>query len=140
MVNLIAWMIFAGVCVLCVFLYIKQRGFHPEMFELAEGEEIIKMAKGDYWTDNDDDGKEETQNPGEFAFTNKALLFQGSSIVSDGESVEIEYNEIKKVEKAYVGYILPVAFVITTKDDEKYKFAIMKRDIYIDLINSYISK
>ena len=52
----------------------------------------------------------------------------------------ISYNEIVSVEKANVKGIMPVAFIINIVNGESYKFAIMKRDIYIDLINSIIQK
>lgn len=135
--QIIAWIIWLLVVGLCVFLYIKQRGFHPEMFEMTEGEEIVKQAKGDYWTDIFKNKAD--QNPGEFAFTNKRVLFKATTLIGSGKFISISYSEIVSVEKAYV-MIWPVAFVIKTVNGDKFKFAIMKRDIYIDLINEMAKK
>lgn len=135
--QILAWIIWLLIIGLCVFLFMKQRGFHPDMFEMTEGEEIIKQAKGDYWTDIFKSKAD--QNPGEFAFTNKRILFKGFSLIGSGKFISISYNEIVSVEKAFV-VIWPVAFVVKTVGGEKFKFAIMKRDIYIDLINSFAKK
>ena len=130
--KLIGFAILGGIAYLCF----KQKGFHPDLFELEEGEEIQEMAKGDYWV------KEilwqESQNTGEFAFTNKRVLFKGTVLASSDKYVSIPYSEILSIEKTFVGLFFPVAFKITTKDNKSYKFAIMKRDKYIDLINSHI--
>ena len=53
-----------------------------------------------------------------------------------GLNLDIPYSQIISVEKSNVKGFLPVAFTVKTVDGESYKFAIMKRDIYIDLINS----
>ena len=60
--------------------------------------------------------------------------------LSDSQKVTIALEDIASIEKALLKNVFPVAFVIDTKTDESYKFAIMKRDIYIDLINSLIEK
>ena len=49
-VDLIAWIILFIIAILCLVLHIKQRKFHPEIFELMDDEQIVKLAKGDYWT------------------------------------------------------------------------------------------
>jgi len=131
--QLIGFLIFIGFIVLIV----KSIKLHPEQFELMEGEEILKNVKGDYWEKVL--GKE-TQNSGEFAFTNKRVLFRSMFQWFGGTNVNISYNEIVSVEKANVKGIMPVAFVIKIANGESYKFAIMKRDIYINLVNSIIQK
>jgi len=83
---------------------------------------------------------QESQNSGEFAFTNKRILFKGTFLKSADKEVSIPYSEILSVEKSFVGLFFPVAFTIKTKDNKSYKFAIMKRHIYIDLINSLAQK
>ncbi len=132
--KLIGFAILGGIAYLCF----KNKGFHPDLFELDDGEEIKEMVKGDYWK------KEflwqESQNTGEFAFTNKRILFKGTLLVSADKYVSIPYTDIANIKKSFVGLMFPVAFTITTKDEKKYKFAVMKRDKYIDLINSYIEK
>ncbi len=123
---------------LIAYLLFKNKGSRPDLFNLIDGEEIIQMAKGDYWV------KEllwqESQNSGEFAFTNKRILFKGTFLKSADKEVSIPYSEILSVEKSFVGLFFPVAFTIKTKDNKSYKFAIMKRHIYIDLINSLAQK
>ncbi len=132
--KLIGFMILGGIGYM---LYKQQTGQHPDLFPLEEGEEILESPKGDYWV------KEflwqESQNSGEFAFTNKRILFKGTFFKSADKAVSIPYSEILKVEKTFVGLFFPVAFTVTTKDNQTYKFAIMKRDKYIDLINSKLS-
>lgn len=135
--NIIAWIIWLLIVGLCVYLYLKQRGFHPDMFQLFDGEEIVKQAKGDYWTDIF--RSKADQNPGEFAFTNKRILFKGYSLIGSGKDLSIPYNEIVSVEKAFV-MIWPVAFVVKTVNGDKFKFAIMKRQIYMDLIESLLKE
>ena len=129
----IGFLIFIGVIVLIV----KSTKLHPEQFELMDGEEIIKNVKGDYWQKT---LGQETQNSGEFAFTNKRVMFRSMFQWFGGLNITISYNEIVSVEKANVKGIMPVAFIINIVNGESYKFAIMKRDIYIYLINSIIQK
>lgn len=115
-------------------IIVKGIGTHPERFTLEEGEEIVKMAKGDFW---DTSALLKTrQYPGEFAFTNKRLIYKGMSLILPGIEISIPYNEITEIKKSFVGLWFPVAFTIFTKENKSYKFAIMKRHIYIDLITS----
>lgn len=126
--NLVGFLFFIGI----VYLIINSIKTHPEMFELEEGEEIQEIVKGDYWV------KEvfwqEKQNSGEFAFTNKRLIFKSMFLGSVDKNISIPYSEILSIEKACVGLFFPVAFKVTTKDNQTYKFAMMKRDKYIDLM------
>lgn len=126
--NLVGFLFFIGI----VYLIINSIKTHPEAFELEEGEEIQEIVKGDYWV------KEvfwqEKQNSGEFAFTNKRLIFKSMFLGSVDKNISIPYSEILSIEKAVVGLFFPVAFKVTTKDNQTYKFAMMKRDKYIDLM------
>jgi len=131
--QIFGFLIFVGF----VFLIIKSVKLNPKQFELLDGEEIIKNVKGDYWQNV---LAQEVQNTGEYAFTNKRIMFRSMFQIFGGLNITIPYSEIVSVEKANVRGILPVAFVVKTKDDEKYKFAIMKRDIYINLINEQAAK
>lgn len=124
--NIIGFLFFIGI----VYLIINSVKTHPEMFELEEGEEIQELVKGDYWVN--EFLWQEKQNSGEFAFTNKRVIFKGSFLCD--KFVSIPYNEILSIEKACVGLFFPVAFKITTKDNKTYKFAVMKRDKYIELM------
>lgn len=130
--KVVGFLILAGIA----YLLFKNKGTHPELFELEEGEEIQEMVKGDYWV------KEflwqESQNSGEFAFTNKRLLFKGTFLKSADKNISIPYSEILSIKKTYVGLFFPVAFTVTTKDNKSYKLAIMKRDKYIDMINTFV--
>ena len=131
--QIIGFAIIAGIA----YLLFKNKGTHPELFTLEEGEEIIKMTKGDYWI------KEflwqESQNSGEFAFTNKRILFKGTFLISADKEVSIPYSEIESIKKSNVGLFFPMAFTVKTKDEKSYKFAVMKRHIYMDLINSFLN-
>lgn len=126
--QLIGFAIFVGIIVYIA----KHKGFHPDIFALEENEEIVKMAKGDYWEQGIIN---EVQNSGEFAFTNKRVMFKGTFLFSQDKFISIPYENIAEIKHSFVK-IFPVAFEIITKNNEKYKFAIMKRQIYIDLINS----
>ncbi len=126
--NLVGFLIFIGF----IYLIINSMKTHPEAFELEEGEEIQELVKGDYWV------KEilwqEKQNSGELAFTNKRVIFKGMFLNSADKFVSIPYTEILSIEKTFVGLFFPVALKITTKDNQTYKFAVMKRDKYINLM------
>lgn len=129
--NLIGFLFFIGI----IYLIINSIKTHPEAFELEEGEEIQELVKGDYWV------KEilwkEKQNSGEFAFTNKRLIFKGMFLGSVDKNISIPYSEILSIEKTCVGLFFPVSFKVTTKDNQTYKFAMMKRDKYIDLMKQF---
>lgn len=129
--DLIAWGIFSVIVIFCIVMLYLQRGLHPEIFELIENEEILKHSKGDYWSEEEIG---EVQNNGEFALTNKRLLFKGTMWLSQGKNVSIPYEEIESIRKVDIAKVLPVGFLITTKEKEEYKFSIMKRDIYMDFI------
>ena len=133
MIEFLGSLIGFGFFILIIALILKHKGTHPEIFELEEGEEIVEITKGDYWVCeflvcN-------TQNSGEFAFTNKRILFKGTFLSSAGVEVKIPYSEIASIKKTFVMFF-PVAFIVNTKDNKSYKFAMMKRDKFIDLINS----
>jgi len=132
--QIIGFLIFIGL----IYLIIKSIKLNPNQFELTDGEEILKNVKGDYW-EKLVIGKE-GQNSGEFAFTNKRILFRSMFQWFGGFNLDIPYNKIVSVEKSNVRGIIPVAFTVKTVDGENYKFAIMKRDIYIDLINAQAQK
>lgn len=131
--QIIGFLIFIGF----IFLIIKSVKLNPSQFELMDGEEILKNVKGDYWQNVIG---QEVQNSGEFAFTNQRILFRSTFQWFGGLNIEISYKEIVSVEKSNVRGILPVAFTIKTVNGESYKFAIMKRDIYIELTNSILNK
>lgn len=127
--QIVGFLIFAGL----IYVIYKSIKLNPKQFELSEGEEILKNVKGAYWQKVI--GKD-TQNSGEFAFTNKRIAFRSMFQLFGGLNLDIPYSQIISVEKSNVKGFLPVAFTVKTVDGESYKFAIMKRDIYIDLINS----
>lgn len=126
--NLIGFLFFIGI----IYLIINSMKTHPEAFELEKGEEIQELVKGDYWVN--EFLWIEKQNSGEFAFTNKRVIFKGMFLNSADKFVSIPYNEILSIDKTFVGLFFPVAFKITTKDNQTYKFTVMKRDKYIDLM------
>ena len=128
--QIVGFLIFAGL----IYVIYKSIKLNPKQFELSDGEEIIKNVKGDYWQKLVVGG--EGQNSGEFALTNKRIAFRSMFQIFGGLNLDIPYSQIVSVEKSNVKGFLPVAFTVKTVDGESYKFAIMKRDIYIDLINS----
>ncbi len=135
--QIIGFLLFIG----AIFLIIKSVKLNPSQFELMEGEEIIKNVKGDYWQKVL--GVQEAQNSGEFAFTNKRIMFRSMFQWFGGLNITIPYSDIINVEKANVKGFLPVAFIVNARNGEEYseyKFAIMKRNIYIDLIKSFAKK
>lgn len=127
--------IFLGLIVYCI---LKHKGTHPDIFTLEENENIVEIVKGDYWI------KEflwqESQNSGELAFTNKALLFKGTFLNSSDKNIRIPYSEIIEIKKTNICSIFPMAFTIQTANNEKYKFAVMKRNYYIELIQNLAKK
>lgn len=127
--QIIGFLFFA----LIVYAVYKSVKLNPSQFQLMEDEKILKNVKGDYWVRV---LTRDTQNSGEFAFTNKRILFRTNFQLFLGIDLAIPYSEIVSVEKSNVRGIFPVAFTVKTVKGESYKFAIMKRDIYIDLINS----
>ncbi len=132
--QIVGFLIFIGI----IYVIYKSVKLNPGQFELAEGEEILKNVKGDYWEKLVVGG--EGQNSGEFAFTNKRIAFRSTFQIFGGLNFDIPYNSIVSVEKSNVKGFLPVAFTVKTTDDKNYKFAIMKRDIYIDIINTQAQK
>ncbi len=123
---------------LIAYLIYKNKGTHPELFKLTSGEEIVEMVKGDYWI------KEflwrEQQNSGEFAFTNRRILFKGTMFNSSDKDIRIPYSKIAEIKKSNIVLFIPMAFTVITTDNESYKFAVMKRNHYIDLIKSLAEK
>ncbi len=132
--QLFGFLIFVGL----LYVIYKSIKLNPSQFELSDGEEILKNVKGDYWQKLVVGG--EGQNAGEFAFTNKRIAFRSLFQIFGGLNIDIPYNQIVSVEKSNVKGIMPVAFTVKTANGESYKFAIMKRDVYIDLINTQAQK
>ncbi len=134
MIELFGKLIVFLILGLIIYIICKNKGTHPDLFQLEPDEEIKEMAKGDYWV------KEflwqESQNSGEFAFTNKRIMFKGTFLNSADKFISIPYSDILSIKKSFVIGLFPVAFTITTKDNKTYKFAVMKRDKYIDIINT----
>lgn len=123
---------------LIVYLVIKHKGTHPELFNLTADEEIAEIVKGDYWS------KEflwqEKQNTGELALTNRRILFKGTMLNSCDKDIRIPYSKIIDIKKACICLFIPMAFTVTTTDNESYKFAVMKRNYYMDLIKKLAQK
>lgn len=132
--QLFGFLIFIGFA----YLIYKSIKLNPSQFELSDGEEILKNVKGDYWQKLVIGN--EGQNSGEFAFTNKRIAFRSLFQIFGGLNLDIPYSSIVSVEKSNVKGIMPVAFTVKTVDGASYKFAIMKRDVYIDLINEQAQK
>lgn len=124
--NIVGFAIFVGI----VYIIIKTKGCHPQNFELEENEEIVEMTKGDYWEVQFFLSKK--RSAGEIAFTNKRIIFRENFF---NNVISVPYSDIADIKKSFV-VLFPVAIDIKTKDEKSYRFAMMKRDHFIDLINS----
>lgn len=115
------------------YLIWKNKGVHPDLFELIEGEEIVEIVKGDHW-EKGLLGKK--QKSGEFAITNKRLLFKGTVLASCDTDIKIDYNEISSIDTSMTPPCFPFGITVSLANGDKYQFAVLKRKRYYDLITS----
>lgn len=123
--------------ILIIYLIIRSVKKHPEAFVLEEGEELVELSHANYW-------KIEflvtnKPIPGELAFTNKRLIFKEMSLIPTVDDISIPYSEILEIKKSFIMFF-PMGITIITKNNDSYKFGIMKRDKFINLINSLAQK
>lgn len=103
--------------------------------ELRQDETIIKEAKGDCWKTPEMFSKNQT--PGRYTFTNQRIIFLGNGIIEKLRiKFELPYSEIDSV-KPYLVFLFPTGIKIKTKNGDCYKLSLMKRQQYMDIINTY---
>lgn len=134
-INLLGQLVGFAITIGIIVLIVKSFGFHPDKFELEENEEIVKMVKANHLIN---DLLVERQNGGEVAFTNKRFLF-APLFFAKNNIISIPYDNIAEIKKSFVK-IFPIAITIVTKDNQEYKFSMLKRQMYIDLIYSMLNK
>lgn len=121
--NIVGLVFFAFIIIILV----KTKDTHPQNFTLEEGEQIIEMTKGDYWVDEFILSKR--RSCGKFAFTNKRIIFRENFF---GDVISVPYSDIVDIQETFIFY-----FDVKTKYGKSYRFAMMKRKHYIDLIKSF---
>ena len=104
--------------------------------ELRPNETVIEETKGDLWS-----GWLifRTQNSGIYTFTNQRVLFTPGRLLSMGSDIEFDYNEVYSIKKCLIGPVipfLPFGIKVTTKEGKKHTLSLMKRNKWIDLIES----
>ena len=107
-----------------------------DKLELLEGEVVELEVKGDYWENVI--SKLDKQKSGKFYFTNKRIVF-ATGIFNFTPMFEIYYSNIESVEKCNIGPLvkfLPTGIMVTAKDGNSYRFSVLKREKYIEYIES----
>ncbi len=106
--------------------------------DLRANETLLEQAKGDYWTNGLFGFLGATQERGEYAFTNQRIIFNPATLFKGTEDrIEIDYNQIHAVKKCFVALYIPTGIHITTIDGKKYRFSLLKRNKWIELINQH---
>lgn len=127
--NIIGFAFFA----LIVYLIIRSVKKHPETFALEENEQLVELSHANYWKIEFLISNKPI--PGELAFTNKRLIFKEMSLIPTVDDISVPYSEILEIRKSFIMFF-PMGITVITKNKNSYKFGIMKRNHYIDLINS----
>ena len=81
-----------------------------ELELLKEGDFIVEMVKGDYYSFG--------QNRGSYFFTNEALIFVSGFGVT---TAVLPYCNIKEIKKCFVGPFIPTGIKVTDFDEKKGK-------------------
>lgn len=104
-------------------------------YTLLPGEEIIKTAKGDIW----ETPSTLEQVSGTFTFTNKRIIFRGYGAIELFRlKFDILYSDIDSIEP-YLVVFFRTGIRVWMKNKEKYRLSLNKRQIYMDIINTYIN-
>lgn len=106
---------------------------------LRDGEQVLAETKGDYWW------KLflflYSQESGRITLTDQRILFQGTVLSSLMHSLDLTYRDIASVRKCWIGPIvpfLPTGIKIRMKNGKSYELSVLKRQKYIDIIQSRI--
>lgn len=100
--------------------------------ELKDGETVETETAGDYW--------EKmlcfySQKTGRYWFTSERIIFRGGFTVA----LDIPYKDIESVRTCNVGPLLqflPTGILVKTREGKSYKFSVLKRKQFIELIES----
>ncbi len=97
-------------------------------FELNPGETSIEVTKGDLWV-----GWTlfASQKRGKYTFTDQRVIFKPTQLLALGSDIAFDYSDIACIEKCTIGPMLPFGIKVTTKQGNKYKLSLMKRDYWI---------
>ena len=109
------------------------------VFEARAGEKVFaERVTGDCWK-----SPKQTisrQVSGKVYFTDQHIAFMASGLIgTESVSWEIEMKDIQSVKTCMTPPFFPFGVLITMKDGEKYKLALMKRGKYVDWISQHIS-
>lgn len=112
---------------------------------LNENEKVELEVSGDYWGEMEYLGLLERQKSGKFWFTNERILFStGAFSIYSKPFFIVKYSDIASVEKCNIGPALikfiPTGIQLNMKDGKKYKLSVLKREKYIQFIESKIEK
>lgn len=108
---------------------------------LFENEKVELEVSGDYWGDTEYLGLLEKQKTGKFWFTNERILFStGAFGLYSKPFFIVNYSDIENIQKCNIGpsviKFIPTGIQLNMKDGKKYKISVLKRDKYIQFINS----
>lgn len=108
-------------------------------FEARDGEEVFaSKVAGDCW--KMPKFSINRQVSGRLYFTDQRIAFLASGLIgTDSVSWEIEISDIEKAETCTTPPFFPFGILITMKNGEQYKIAIMKRKKYFEWILNHIS-
>ncbi len=104
--------------------------------DLRPNETIIEVTKGDLWVGWSFASK---QNRGRYTFTDQRVIFTPTQLLAMGSDIEFNYSDVESLEKCSIGPFLPFGVKVITKQGEKYKLSLMKRDKWIKIINDRMS-
>lgn len=101
-----------------------------EMELLKEGDSIVEIVKGDYYSLG--------QNRGSYFFTNESLIFVSGF---GATTAVLPYRNVKEIKKCFVGPFIPTGVKVTVFDekkgkDKKHKLSLLGRKKWMD----YLSK
>ena len=109
-----------------------------KLFEVRENEEILaNHVSGDCW--KMPQLAISRQISGKYYFTNQRIAFFASGLIgTKSVSWEIEIKDIASVKTCMTPPFFPFGILITMKNGDKYKLALMKRKKYVNIILEHI--
>lgn len=110
-----------------------------ELKLIDKDDEIVENVYGDYWKV---EFHMKTQKKGNVFFTNEKFVFVSGFGL---DNLAIKYSDIKSIDKCNISLFLPTGIKITATDpdngkDKSYIISVMKRDKWIELLNSKCGK
>ena len=110
-----------------------------KVYEIKEDEELFaEKVTGDCW--KMPKMSLNRQVSGKYYFTNKRVTFLASGLIgTENVSWEIEMKDIASVKTCLTPPFFPFGILITMKNGDKYKLAILKRKKYFEWLLKHIS-